>query len=164
MSRTVKATCEAPSIDGIVRFSQDSDNGKRPRDRRLCPHPLLSPRSEGVRAKLGLDDAETRHVSYASPIARRMTQPSDDVSAFFRSGRSSLSTLTCPRVSVIKGDIKPGCHALQTRTGNYPVQPLSAPERRLGVHTDVPFWRGACRAGPEVWSARSGASTPNTWS
>src|SRR4051812_47304772 len=29
MSRTVKATCEAPWIDGIARFSQGFDNGKR---------------------------------------------------------------------------------------------------------------------------------------
>jgi catechol 2,3-dioxygenase-like lactoylglutathione lyase family enzyme len=40
-----------------------------------------------------------------------MLQPSEEVSAFFRCGRSSLSTLTCPTVSAASCDIAQGCHA-----------------------------------------------------
>jgi hypothetical protein len=58
-------------------------------------------------------NATTRTLSsvWASLTARTMLQPSEAVSAFFRCGRSSRNTLTCPTVSAASCDIAQGCHA-----------------------------------------------------
>ena len=54
-----------------------------------------------------------------------MLQPNDEVSAFFRSGRSSRSTLAYPTVSTTRSDIGSGCHAPPARAFGFPRMPWS---------------------------------------